>query len=85
MRAIGHYILVERLESKSKKVNGLLYTEELDVDNRFIKGKIISVGGMVQALNENDVIYYDKNKVEAINHEVKNLYVIRDQDVILVE
>ena len=65
MKAIGNYILVQRLESKSKEVNGLLYTEDLDVDNRFIKGKIISTGNFVQGLKDGDVIYYDKNRPES--------------------
>ena len=51
MKAIGNYILIERLQLKHKEVNGLLLTEKLDVDNRYIKAKIISVGNLVQVLN----------------------------------
>ena len=85
MKAIGNYILIERLESEHKKVNGLLYTEDLDVDNRFIKGKIISVGNFVQALKQDDVIYYDKHRGESIDCGNKLYQVIRDQDVVIVE
>ena len=56
MKAIGNYILVERIDAKNKEVNGLLYTEKLDVDNRYIKGKVISCGDNVAVLKKDDVI-----------------------------
>ena len=40
MKAIGHYILIEALQSKHKEVNGLLLTEKTDVDNKLFRGKI---------------------------------------------
>jgi len=85
MKAIGNYILIERLQSKHKEVNGLLLTEKLDVDNRYVKAKIISLGNLVEALKEGDIIYYDKNRGNGIDYNEKIYHVIRDQDVVLVE
>jgi len=85
MKAIGNYILVERIDAKNKEVNGLLYTEKLDVDNRYIKGKVISCGDNVAVLKKDDVIYYDRNRTDSISHKDSTYYVIRDADVVLCE
>jgi co-chaperonin GroES (HSP10) len=85
MKAIGSYILVDRIDSKQKEVNGLLYTEKLDVDNRYVKGRIISAGEKVAVLKEGDVIYYDRRKTDSIDHEENTYYVIKDVDVIVCE
>ena len=50
MKAIGNYILIEKLSNKTKEVNGLLLTEKLDSDNRYVKAKIISCGNLVEVL-----------------------------------
>jgi|TARA_R100000951_G_scaffold31076_1_gene26674 co-chaperonin GroES (HSP10) len=85
MKAIGNYILIQTLAEKTKEVNGLLLTEKTDVDNRYVRGKIISKGENVQVLKENDIIYYDKNKGNGVDWNEKIHYVIRDMDVVLVE
>ena len=85
MKAIGSYILVNRIDSKQKEVNGLLYTEKLDVDNRYVKGEIISAGEKVAVLKQGDIIYYDRLKTDSIDHEETTYYVIKDIDVILCE
>ena len=85
MKAIGSYILVNRIDSKQKEVNGLLYTEKLDVDNRYVKGEIMSAGEKVAVLKKGDVIYYDRRKTDSIDHEENTYYVIKDVDVIVCE
>jgi co-chaperonin GroES (HSP10) len=85
MKAIGSYILINRIDCKQKEVNGLLYTEKLDVDNRYVKGEIISAGEKVAVLKKGDVIYYDRHKTDSINHEENTYYVIKDVDVIVCE
>ena len=85
MKAIGNYILIEKLATKHKEVNGLLYTEKLDTNNRYIKAKIVSVGNLVQVLKEGDIIYYDKNRGNGVDYNEKIYFVIKDLDVVLVE
>ena len=63
----------------------MLLTEKTDVDNRYVRGKIISKGEAVEVLKENDIIYYDKNRGNGIDSDGKILWVIRDMDVVLVE
>ena len=44
MRAVNNYIIVENIKDEPKKVAGLIMTEDLDSDNRYIKANVISVG-----------------------------------------
>ena len=85
MKAINRYIVVDKIKTEPKKVAGLIMTDDTDVDNRYIKAKIISCGNLVQGLKDNDTIYYDKHAGHAISWDNTLYHVIRDQDVILVE
>ena len=85
MKAINRYIVVNKIKTEPKKVAGLIMTDDTDVDNRYIKAKIISCGNLVQGLKDNDTIYYDKHAGHAISWDNTLYHVIRDQDVILVE
>jgi len=55
------------------------------VDNRYIKGTIISVGNLVEGLKEKDVIYYDKHAGHDITFDDVKYTVITNRDVVLVE
>jgi len=85
MKAINRYIIIKNIKTEPKKVAGLIMTDDTDVDNRYIKAKIISCGNLVQGLKDNDTIYYDKHAGHAISWDNTLYHVIRDQDVILVE
>ena len=85
MKAINNYIVVDKIKLEPKKVAGLIMHEDLDLDNRYIKAKIISTGNLVEGLKDNDIIYYDKRAGHGIQWKEKLYQVIRDQDVVLVE
>ena len=61
MKAINHYIVVEKIKQGPKKVGGLILTEDIDADNRYIKAKVISIGNLVEGIKDNDIVYYDKH------------------------
>ena len=52
MRAVNNYIIVEKIKQGPKKVGGLILTEDVDADNRYIKAKVISTGNLVEGINE---------------------------------
>ena len=85
MKAVNDYIIVDIQKEGPKKVGGLLLTEDLDQDNRYIKAKIVSTGNLVEGLKDEDVIYYDKHAGHGITWEDTMYYVIRARDVVLVE
>ena len=85
MKAINRYIVIKNIKTEPKKVAGLIMTDDTDVDNRYIKAKIISTGNLVEGLKDGDIIYYDKHAGHGISWDNVLYHVIRDQDVILVE
>ena len=85
MKAINHYIIVEDIKTEPKKVAGLIMTEELDSDNRYIKAKVVSAGNLVEVIKENDIIYYDKHAWHGVQYKDILYQVIRSGDVVLID
>jgi co-chaperonin GroES (HSP10) len=85
MQAVNYYIVVEKITEKPKKVAGLILTEKTDSDNRYIKAKVVTKGNLVEGINDNSIIYYDKHAGHGIHWKNKLLQVIKIQDVVLVE
>ena len=52
MKAVNHYIIIEQIKDEPKKVAGLILTENVDDDNRYLKAKVISIGNLVEGINE---------------------------------
>ena len=46
MRAVSLYIIVENIKLAPKKIGGLEISDNIDSDNRYLKGKIISKGDL---------------------------------------
>ena len=85
MKAVNNYIIVEIIKTEPKKVAGLIMTEELDSDNRYIKAKVIAIGNLVEGLQDNDVVYYDKHAGHSITYKDILYYVIKVGDVVLID
>ena len=85
MKAVNNYIIVDRIKIEPKKVAGLIMTEDTDIDNRYIKATIVSIGNLVEGLEDGDIIYYDKNAGHGIQWKDTLYQVIRDRDVVLLE
>ena len=85
MKAVNAYIVVDKIKKPENKVKGLLLTEDLDEDNRYNRGKVISVGNLVEGINNGDIIQYDKHAGYGITWEEKLYHVIKLADVVLVE
>tara|TARA_Y100001937_G_scaffold19050_1_gene26312 strand:- start:207 stop:464 length:258 start_codon:yes stop_codon:yes gene_type:complete len=85
MKAINRYIIIKNIKTEQKKIGGLIMTENTDVDNRYIKAKIISCGNLVEGLKDGDTIYYDKHAGHDISWKEELYMVIQDRDVVLVD
>jgi co-chaperonin GroES (HSP10) len=85
MKAVNHYLIIEPIKEGPKKVGGLILTDEVNEDNRYIKAKVISIGHNVEGIKENDIIYYDKHAGHGIQHKDKFYGVIKQQDVVLID
>jgi len=85
MKAVNNYIIVQSVKEEPKKVAGLIMTEELDSDNRYIKAKVISIGNLVEGVKENDTVYYDKHAGHGVQYKDILYQVIRSGDVVLID
>ena len=85
MKAVNHYIIVEKIKQGPKKVAGLIMTEQLDEDNRYIKANVISVGNLVEGIKNKDVVYYDKHAGHGVQYKETLYHVIRSGDVVLID
>ena len=85
MKAVNHYLIIDITKDEPKKVGGLILTEELDDDNRYIKANVISVGNLVEGVNEKDIVYYDKHAGHGVQYKDILYQVIRSGDVVLID
>ena len=85
MKAVNHYLIIEPIKDGPKKVGGLILTDEVNEDNRYLKAKVISIGNNVEGIQENDVVYYDKHAGHGIQHKDKFYHVIKQIDVVLID
>ena len=85
MKAVNQYIIIDPIKEGPKKVGGLVLTDEVNEDNRYLKAKVVSIGSLVEGIKEDDIIYYDKHAGHGIQHKDKFYGVIRQQDVVLID
>ena len=85
MKAVNHYIIVEIIKEGPKKIGGLIMTEDLDSDNRYIKAKVVSTGNLVEGMKDNDIVYYDKHAGHGVQYKDILYQVIRSGDVVLID
>ena len=85
MKAVNHYLIIDPIKEGPKKVGGLILTDEVNEDNRYIKAKVISIGNLVEGIKENDVVYYDKHAGHGIQHKDKFYHVIKQMDVVIID
>ena len=85
MKAVNHYLVIEPIKQELKKVGGLILTDEVNEDNRYLKAKVISTGNLVEGIKEGDVVYYDKHAGHGIQHKDNFYGVIQQKDVVLID
>jgi co-chaperonin GroES (HSP10) len=85
MQAVNNYIIVEKIKIEPKKVAGLIMTEDIDTDNRYVKAKVISIGNLVEGVKNNDIVYYDKHAGHGVQYKDILYQVIRSGDVVLID
>ena len=85
MKAVNNYIIVKNIKIEPKKVAGLIMTEDIDDDNRYIKANVISTGNLVEGIKDNNVVYYDKHAGHGVQYKDILYQVIRSGDVVLID
>ena len=85
MKAVNNYIIVQKIKQGPKTVGGLILTEDIDDDNRYIKANVISTGNLVEGIKDNDVVFYDKHAGHGVQYKDILYQVIRSGDVVLID
>jgi co-chaperonin GroES (HSP10) len=85
MKAIGRNLLVNMTRiGVSETKGGLLLGEKQREDIRYTEGTVLSVGSDVVGINENDLIYFDKNNSHQILIGQELYNVVRMDHVVIV-
>jgi co-chaperonin GroES (HSP10) len=84
MQAVNYYIVVDKIKAEPTKVGGLELTDE-DTQNRYDKGRVISVGNLVTGVEPDFVIYFDKHAGNSMEFKNKSYQIITIKDVVLIE
>ena len=85
MKAVNNYIIVQKIKQGPKTVGGLILTEDIDEDNRYVKATVISTGNLVEGIKDNDVVFYDKHAGHGVQYKDILYHVIRSGDVVLID
>ena len=85
MKAINHYLIIDKVKEAPKIVGGLELTEKQNKDERYIKGRVISVGNLVEGIMPDQIVRYDKHAGHGIEYNNHLYYVIKFNDVVVVE
>ena len=85
MKAVNNYVIVKKIKQGPKKVGGLILTEDVDEDNRYVKATVISTGNLVEGIKDNDVVFYDKHAGHGVQYKETLYHVIRSMDVVLID
>ncbi len=85
MKAINYYIVIDKIKEAPKKVGGLELTEKQDSDVRYLKGKVISAGNLVEGIKDGDIVRYDRHAGHGIQFKEKLYYVLKAGDIVIVE
>ena len=85
MKAVNHYLVVEKIKIEAKKIAGLLMTEDMDDENRYIRAKVVSTGNLVEGIKNDDTVYYDKHAGHGVQYKDILYQVIRSNDVVLID
>ena len=85
MKAINYFVVIEKIKEAPKTVGGLELTESQNSDVRYLKGKVISVGNLIEALKEDDIVYYDNHNGHGIQWKDNFYHVLKLADIVMVE
>jgi len=85
MKAVNDYVVVETIKEEKKTSGGLLLTDNTDVDNRYKKAKVVSVGNLADIIKEGTIVMYDQHAGHDIAYEDLMYRVIKLRDIVLVE
>ena len=85
MKAIGNNLIIKPFKAGlTETKGGLILAEKQREDIRYEEGTVLSVGSNIEGINENDVIYFDKNNSHQIEIKQEIYKVVNINHVVVV-
>ena len=85
MRAVSYYVVVDKIKNKKPENKGFVIAEHQDDENKYLKGKVKSKGELVEGIQENDIVWYNRHSGHGIEFDNNIYYVIKYGDIVIVE
>ncbi len=85
MKAINHFVIVDKIKEEPAKVGGLELTEKQNKDVRYVKGRVISFGDKIDLFQGGEIVRYDKHAGHGIEWNDSLYYVLKISDIVLIE
>ena len=83
MKAINKFIIIEPIREEHVSKAGLVMSAQDAGELRYLKGKVISAGHMVESMSAGDEIYYDKQAGHQARLDGKMYTIILERDVVV--
>jgi co-chaperonin GroES (HSP10) len=83
MQAVGDRIVIHEIKEKVKTDSGIFYSAADTKKIRYGKGKVITVGDLVNRVKDGDTIYYDVHRAFETVIDQQHVLVIRESDVVV--
>ena len=84
MRAIGKFIIIDKVTEETETKSGLVLTAHDMKGFRYRKGVVVTPGGEVTCVKEGDKIYYDKSSGHEMIINDTPRTIILERDVVVV-
>lgn len=83
MQAVGDRIIIEEVKEEVVTNNGLAWSTADTKKIRYPKGKVITVGDLVNRVKDGDIIHYDTHRAFETVIDQQPVLVIRESDVVV--
>jgi len=85
MKAVGNYIVIKSEEENTKTTKGGLILDQANrEDIRYKQARVVDTGILVDMVQNDDIVYYDKFAGDKIEVDGEVFEVIKDSDVIII-
>ncbi len=84
MKAIGKFIIINKIEDDVKTESGLMLTPEDMKGYRYRRGVIVTPGSEVSCVKKDDKIYYDKSAGHEMIINDTPYTIIQERDIVVV-
>lgn len=84
MRPILKSVLIRQIEVEKESKEGILIADTPEADYRVRKAEVVAIGEKVECFKSGDIVFYRKFSADDLDIDGEKLFVIEENDVVLV-